>query len=185
MAIQFLACYNVNLGKCGLLTMRPRWKGKGLAQLALADPMSKIVSKLQSCLTESKSCASLSNEVVLCEAEPEQAELLNRACFGRPVATVTKGRQWFQLGLEEKNEVFVLKEERKGLAHRYEDRPFPVPLPRCYPLEVGAYHEAADTEDDAFILGCSPATEHPPIRSQEQGKHTLFLDLVTLNSYHT
>ncbi|XP_031503803.1 tRNA-splicing endonuclease subunit Sen2-1-like isoform X2 [Nymphaea colorata] len=81
--------------------MRPRWKGKGSAQLALADPMSKIVSKLQSCLTESKSCASLSNEVVLCEAEPEQAELLNRACFGRPMATVAKGRQWFQLGLEE------------------------------------------------------------------------------------
>ncbi|KAF3793831.1 tRNA-splicing endonuclease subunit Sen2-2, partial [Nymphaea thermarum] len=49
----------------------------------------------------SESCASLSNEVVLCEAEPEQAELLNRACFGRPVTTVTKGRQWFQLGLEE------------------------------------------------------------------------------------
>nr|VVW58290.1 unnamed protein product [Nymphaea colorata] len=81
--------------------MRPRWKGKGSAQLALADPMSKIVSKLQSCTTESKSCASLSNEVVLCEAKPEQAKLLNRACFGRPVATVTKGRQWFQLGLEE------------------------------------------------------------------------------------
>ncbi|CAN6456980.1 unnamed protein product [Victoria cruziana] len=81
--------------------MGPRWKGKGSEQLALTDPMSKIVSKLQCCLTESKSCASLSNEVVLFEAEPEQADLLNRACFGRPMATVAKDMQWFQLGLEE------------------------------------------------------------------------------------
>lgn len=83
------------------VSMGPRWKGKGSEAKALADPMSKIVSQLQSSLINSKSQGLLSGCSVLIEADSEQADLLNRSCFGRPIITAEKDKQWFQLGLEE------------------------------------------------------------------------------------
>ncbi|CAN1342583.1 tRNA-splicing endonuclease subunit Sen2-2 [Linum perenne] len=81
--------------------MSPRWKGKGAEAKALADPMSKIVSGLQSFLLQSDAHGSLSGSSVLLQVELCNAELLTRACFGRPIATADKEKQWFQLGLEE------------------------------------------------------------------------------------
>ncbi|XP_077235992.1 tRNA-splicing endonuclease subunit Sen2-1-like isoform X2 [Tasmannia lanceolata] len=79
----------------------PRWKRKDSALKALADPMSKIVKELQSSLLQSKTHSFLSGCDVLLEASSEQTDLLNHACFGRPIATTEKDKQWFQLGLEE------------------------------------------------------------------------------------
>ncbi|KAH6771603.1 splicing endonuclease 1 [Perilla frutescens var. frutescens] len=81
--------------------MAPRWKGKGAEAKALAEPMSMLVSQLQSSLTEYNSQGLLSGCTVLLEAHPEQTELLNRACFGRPMITAEKEKQWFQLSFEE------------------------------------------------------------------------------------
>ncbi|CAL1386366.1 unnamed protein product [Linum trigynum] len=81
--------------------MSPRWKGKTAEAKALADPMSKIVSDLQSSLLQSDAHASLSGSSVLLPAEPQRGELLTRACFGRPIITADKENQWFQLSLEE------------------------------------------------------------------------------------
>ncbi|XP_057980200.1 tRNA-splicing endonuclease subunit Sen2-1-like [Malania oleifera] len=81
--------------------MKPRWKGKGSEVKALADPMSKIVSQLQSSLVQSDSQGLLSGCSVLLEVGAEQIDLLNRACFGRPIITAEKDKQWVQLGLEE------------------------------------------------------------------------------------
>ncbi|GFZ13179.1 splicing endonuclease 2 [Actinidia rufa] len=64
--------------------MGPRWKGKGSEAKALADPMSKIVSQLQSPLIQSDCHGLLSGCSVLLGIETEQTELFNRACFGRP-----------------------------------------------------------------------------------------------------
>lgn len=81
--------------------MGPRWKGKGSAGKALGDPMSKIVFQLQSSLLESEAQALLSRSNALLVAEPQQADLVNRACFGVPISTFEKDKQWFQLGMEE------------------------------------------------------------------------------------
>ncbi|KAI7983775.1 tRNA-splicing endonuclease subunit Sen2-2 [Camellia lanceoleosa] len=81
--------------------MGPRWKGKGSEGKALADPMSKIVSQLKSSLIQSDSHGLLSGCSVLLEVETEQTALLNRSCFGRPIITAQKDKQWFQLGMEE------------------------------------------------------------------------------------
>lgn len=81
--------------------MAPRWKGKAAEAKALAEPMSMIVSQLQSSLIEYNSLGLLSGCTVLLEAHPEQTELLNRACFGRPIITAEKDKQWFQLSFEE------------------------------------------------------------------------------------
>lgn len=90
--------------------MGPRWKGKGAEAKALADPISKIVSQLQSSLVQSSCQGLLMNSSVLFEADAKQTDLLNRACFGRPVVTAEKEKQWFQLGLEEAFYLFyVLK----------------------------------------------------------------------------
>ncbi|XP_019199304.1 PREDICTED: tRNA-splicing endonuclease subunit Sen2-1-like [Ipomoea nil] len=78
----------------------PRWKGKGAAK-ALADPMSSIVSQLQSSLVKSNSLGLLSGSSVLLEADAEQTDLLNRSCFGKPVISAQKNSQWFQFSLEE------------------------------------------------------------------------------------
>uniref|UniRef100_A0A0D6R9W3 tRNA-intron lyase n=1 Tax=Araucaria cunninghamii TaxID=56994 RepID=A0A0D6R9W3_ARACU len=124
-----------------------RWKSRDAAALARADPMSKIVSELQSSFHRSQTCGLLTGSAVLVQAEPEQTKLLNRACFGRPIITADPsssssmkgtrvklnleqegaGLQWFQLGLEE---AFYLShqlgcliicqstpEGRKGLSH--------------------------------------------------------------------
>ncbi|XP_047947616.1 tRNA-splicing endonuclease subunit Sen2-2-like isoform X1 [Salvia hispanica] len=78
--------------------MAPRWKGKtGEAK----EPMSVIVSKLQTSLIESNAQGLLSGCVVLLEALPEQTELLYRACIGRPLITAEKDKQWHQLSFEE------------------------------------------------------------------------------------
>lgn len=79
----------------------PRWKGKGAEAKALADPMSSIVSQLQSSLVKSNSLGLLSGSSVLLEADEEQTDLLNRACFGKPVISAQKNNQWFQFSLEE------------------------------------------------------------------------------------
>ncbi|KAL2472539.1 tRNA-splicing endonuclease subunit Sen2-2 [Abeliophyllum distichum] len=78
-----------------------RWKGKGAEAKALADPMSKIVSQLKYSLIESDSRGLLSGFSVLIEANEEQTGLLNRTCFGRPIITTEKDKQWFQLSMEE------------------------------------------------------------------------------------
>ncbi|CAN1342582.1 tRNA-splicing endonuclease subunit Sen2-1 [Linum perenne] len=70
--------------------MSPRWKGKGAEAKALADPMSKIVSGLQSFLLQSDAHGSLSGSSVLLQVELCNAELLTRACFGRPIATAVR-----------------------------------------------------------------------------------------------
>ncbi|KAL3849625.1 hypothetical protein ACJIZ3_011507 [Penstemon smallii] len=81
--------------------MAPRWKGKAAEAKAVADPMSKILSRLQSSLIKSNSEGLLSGSSVLLSVHPEQNELLNYACFGRPIITAEKDIQWFQLSLEE------------------------------------------------------------------------------------
>lgn len=81
--------------------MGPRWKGKGSEAIALGDPLSKIVSQLRSSLIQSEAQGLLCGCSVLFAAEAEQADLLNRACFGELITTAEKDRQWFQLGLEE------------------------------------------------------------------------------------
>lgn len=81
--------------------MKPRWKGKGSEAKAIVDPMSKIVSLLQSSLVQSETRGLLSSCSVLVEVDAELADLLNRACFGRPRITAEKDKQWFQLDMEE------------------------------------------------------------------------------------
>ncbi|KAI6671570.1 hypothetical protein NL676_006455 [Syzygium grande] len=83
------------------LSMGPRWKGKGAEVRAQADPMSEIVSRLKSSLIESNAHGSLSGCSVLLAVEADQSDLLNQACFGRPVVTAEKDKQWFQLSMEE------------------------------------------------------------------------------------
>ncbi|KAB1993068.1 hypothetical protein ES319_D13G003100v1 [Gossypium barbadense] len=81
--------------------MKPRWKGKGSQAKANADPMSKIVSQLQSSLIQSETRGLLSSCSVLVEVDAELADLLNRSCFGRPRITAQEDKQWFQLDMEE------------------------------------------------------------------------------------
>lgn len=81
--------------------MGPRWKGKGTEAKALAEPISKIISQLQSSLKHSDSHGLLSGCSVLLEAGVEQTELLIRSCFGKPIITAKKDKQWFQLTMEE------------------------------------------------------------------------------------
>ncbi|XP_068337301.1 tRNA-splicing endonuclease subunit Sen2-1-like isoform X2 [Pyrus communis] len=81
--------------------MGPRWKGKGAEAKALADPMSKIVLKLQSSLIQSDARGILCGSSVLLAAEEEQALLFGHAYFGHPIVNADKDRQWFQLGMEE------------------------------------------------------------------------------------
>lgn len=64
--------------------------------------MSGMVSRLQSSLAEFSSRGLLSGRSVLLAAHgPEQNDLLNQSCFGRPVISSEKEKQWFQLSLEE------------------------------------------------------------------------------------
>ncbi|CAH9109025.1 unnamed protein product [Cuscuta epithymum] len=81
--------------------MGPRWKGQGAEAKAIADPMSSIVSQLQSSFLQSNSTGLLSGSIVLLEANIEKTDLLNRACFGRPIISAQKNGQWFQFSLEE------------------------------------------------------------------------------------
>ncbi|XP_071696183.1 tRNA-splicing endonuclease subunit Sen2-1-like [Rutidosis leptorrhynchoides] len=81
--------------------MAPRWKGKGSEATALANPISKSISDLQSSLIRSNCEGILSGCSVLLACNPEQTDLMNQTCFGRPIITVDKDKQWFQLTLEE------------------------------------------------------------------------------------
>ncbi|KAF9619854.1 hypothetical protein IFM89_009605 [Coptis chinensis] len=86
-----------------------RWKGKGFEAFALSNPMSKIVSRLQNSLTESKASGLLMDRVVdvidivfvLLEVELEQANLLDQACFGCHIVTACKDKKHYELSLEE------------------------------------------------------------------------------------
>lgn len=81
--------------------MGPRWKGKGSEAKALANPMSRTISDLQSSLINSSSPGILSGFSVLLSTNLDQTDLLNQACFGKPIITVDKDKQWFQLTFEE------------------------------------------------------------------------------------
>ncbi|AED97297.1 splicing endonuclease 2 [Arabidopsis thaliana] len=84
-----------------LNSMAPRWKWKGAEAKALAEPISKSVSELQLSLAETESSGTLSSCNVLLAVEPEQAELLDRCCFGRLVLSAEKIKKWIQLSFEE------------------------------------------------------------------------------------
>ncbi|KAG6399484.1 hypothetical protein SASPL_140965 [Salvia splendens] len=75
------------------MNIAPRWKGKTAEAKALEEPMSVIVSKIQTSLIESNAQGLLSESAVLLEALPEQTELLYRACIGRPIITAEKDKQ--------------------------------------------------------------------------------------------
>ncbi|KAG7564586.1 tRNA intron endonuclease catalytic domain-like [Arabidopsis suecica] len=81
--------------------MAPRWKWKGAEAKALAEPVSKTVSELQSSLAQIEVSGFLSSCNVLLSVEPEQAEVLDRCCFGRPVVSAEKDKRWIQLSFEE------------------------------------------------------------------------------------
>nr|KYP70565.1 tRNA-splicing endonuclease subunit Sen2-1 [Cajanus cajan] len=87
--------------------MAPRWKGKDAKAKkdaeaeALKEPMSKIISQLQSSLVQSDTCGFLSDNSVHLAVGAEQIDLFDKACFGRPVRTVEKDKLWFQLSFEE------------------------------------------------------------------------------------
>ncbi|KAL8209291.1 hypothetical protein R6Q57_006023 [Mikania cordata] len=74
--------------------MGPRWKGKLSEAKALANPISKSLSDLQSSLIKSNSQAILSGCSVLLSANPEHTDLLNQT-------TYYKDKQWFQFTFEE------------------------------------------------------------------------------------
>ncbi|WOL00466.1 putative tRNA-splicing endonuclease subunit Sen2 [Canna indica] len=79
----------------------PRWKGKGFEDIAQANPMSEIISRLQTSLTQSEASATLSGCTALLESEPEAAELLERASFGQKITNCNDDKHWFQLAPEE------------------------------------------------------------------------------------
>ncbi|KAG2299844.1 hypothetical protein Bca52824_036316 [Brassica carinata] len=81
--------------------MAPRWKWKGAEVKALAEPVSYSVSELQLSLAKTETSGSLSSCNVLLAVEPEQAELLDRCCFGRLVISSEKVKKWIQLSFEE------------------------------------------------------------------------------------
>ncbi|KAF9606895.1 hypothetical protein IFM89_029494 [Coptis chinensis] len=78
-----------------MVDLSTRWKGKGgLKAIAPANPMSNIVAQLQSSLSQSKACGLLADFAVLLQVGIEQADLLNRACFGHPIVTTNEDNQW-------------------------------------------------------------------------------------------
>lgn len=81
--------------------MGPRWKGKDAEAKALAEPMSEIVSALQSSLTTSECKGLISGRRVVFETDTEQSQLLNRACFGRVITTSQIDKHWYELSLQE------------------------------------------------------------------------------------
>ncbi|KAI3903264.1 hypothetical protein MKW98_031918 [Papaver atlanticum] len=84
--------------------MEPRWKGKNAETKALADPMSKIVERLQSSLRKSDAQGLLLDSVVLLPVDHEQIEvieLMNRSFFGRPRPNSCEHKQWYELDFEE------------------------------------------------------------------------------------
>ncbi|CAI9105186.1 OLC1v1004052C1 [Oldenlandia corymbosa var. corymbosa] len=88
--------------------MGTRWKWKGAKEKALADPMSQIVCQLQSCLLQSNSQVLLTSSCGLLEADDQQSELLDRACFGYRIITAEKGNRLFTLSMEETFYLFYI-----------------------------------------------------------------------------
>ncbi|KAL5702170.1 tRNA-intron lyase [Ranunculus cassubicifolius] len=85
-----------------------RWKNENSESFAIANPMSKLVSELQSSLIQSKACGFLSHAVgcmgscvVLLEVCNELADLLNQACFGCCIVTTDTEKRQYELTLEE------------------------------------------------------------------------------------
>ncbi|KAK4765018.1 hypothetical protein SAY86_026108 [Trapa natans] len=74
---------------------------EGLEAKALDDPMSTMVTRLQSSMKDSNAHGLLSGLSVILALSSECGNLLNSASFGRPIATADKEKQWFQLGMEE------------------------------------------------------------------------------------
>ncbi|CAK8544302.1 unnamed protein product [Lathyrus sativus] len=118
--------------------MAPRWKGKDAKSKkdaeaeALKEPMSKIISQLQSSLVQSNAYGFLSDNCEHLAVQAEQLDLLDKACFGRPVRNVEKDTYWFQLTLEE---TFYLCYSLK-----------------CLKINVGA--ESGDSNDDELWHYC-------------------------------
>ncbi|XP_021773869.1 tRNA-splicing endonuclease subunit Sen2-1-like [Chenopodium quinoa] len=81
--------------------MGPRWKGKDAEAKAFAEPMSGIVYALQSSLHTSECKGSISGCRVLFEANTEQSELLDRACFGQVIMTSQNDTHWYEFTLQE------------------------------------------------------------------------------------
>ncbi|KAF9609041.1 hypothetical protein IFM89_012481 [Coptis chinensis] len=100
---KFSVCQNLTLTSPSpmMVDLNTRWKGKGSKAIAFANPMSKIVAQLQSSLSQSKACGLLAGFAVLLQVGLEQADLLNRACFGHPIITDNEDNQWYELSLEE------------------------------------------------------------------------------------
>ncbi|KAL2325149.1 hypothetical protein Fmac_024207 [Flemingia macrophylla] len=59
------------------------------------------ISQLRSSLVQSDTRGFLSDNSVHLAVGAEQIDLLDKACFGRPVRTVEKNKLWFQLSFEE------------------------------------------------------------------------------------
>ncbi|ESQ37459.1 hypothetical protein EUTSA_v10002801mg, partial [Eutrema salsugineum] len=76
------------------------WRQGGNGK-ALLEPISKTVSELQSSLTRAKASGVLTSCNVLLTVEAEQAKLLDRGCFGRPVVCAENDKRWIQLTFEE------------------------------------------------------------------------------------
>ncbi|XP_010534465.1 PREDICTED: tRNA-splicing endonuclease subunit Sen2-1-like isoform X2 [Tarenaya hassleriana] len=99
--------------------MAPRWKWKGAEAKALAEPVSTTISELRSSLIRSEASGFLSSCSILLVVEPEQAELLDNGCFGRPIVSAEKDKRWFQLSLEE---AFFLFHNLKCIKISIQDR---------------------------------------------------------------
>ncbi|KAF5183753.1 tRNA-splicing endonuclease subunit Sen2 [Thalictrum thalictroides] len=95
---QKLAVTSSSLQMVGLNT---RWKGKGSKAMAQKHPMSELINLLQSSLVQSKACGLFAGFAIVLEVGIEQADLLNRACFGCPILSTNEDAQWFELSLEE------------------------------------------------------------------------------------
>ncbi|PIA33098.1 hypothetical protein AQUCO_04200098v1 [Aquilegia coerulea] len=80
-----------------------RWKNTNSEDLALTNPISKIISELQFSLVQTKSCGLLLNHSVLLQVGLEQADLLDQVCFGCRIVTAIKDKQQYlyELSLEE------------------------------------------------------------------------------------
>ncbi|PIA31711.1 hypothetical protein AQUCO_04900179v1 [Aquilegia coerulea] len=84
-----------------MVGLNTRWKGKGSKAMAQKHPMSELINQLQSSLVQSKACGLFSGFSIVLEVGLEQADLLNRACFGCPILTTNGDNQWFELSMEE------------------------------------------------------------------------------------
>ena len=60
----------------------PRWKYSDAEKFALENPVSGVYDKIK-CMPSIKSF--FANTAVILEADAHQSELLNNACFGRPI----------------------------------------------------------------------------------------------------